>query len=185
MFERFRNERAKARANAAIVDELFGAIAAAARHPAHYTRHGVTDTVMGRYEMLVLHTWLFLHRARGGSAALETMAQDVVDTLFRELDSTLREIGIGDTSVPKRMKKLARMVYGRWEAYGEALDGSDYAALAGAIERNVYSEGGDARGAGDLADYVRRSETALRSQPDDALLSGWVRFADPVVSAVA
>ena len=185
MFERFRRERAKARSNAAIVDDLFSGIAAAARHPTLYTVHGVADSVMGRYEMMALHTWLFQDRARGGSPALEAMAQDVVDMLFREIDSTLREIGIGDTTVPKRMKKLARMVYGRWEAYGTALATGDRPAFAEAIRRNVYSEGGDSLGADSLADYALRSNEALRAQDEAAFLAGRIHFAEPVSTVEA
>ena len=185
MFERFRRERAKARANRAIIERLFATIADAARRPAHYTVHGVADSVMGRYAMLALHVRLFQHRARGASPALEAMAQDVVDMLFREIDSTLREIGIGDTSVPKRMKKLARMVYGRWRSYGEALAENDRAALTEAVRRNVYAEGGDPGGAAALADYAVRADAALREQSDDAFLSGRIAFPEPVRASEA
>lgn len=185
MFERFRRERAKARSNAAIVDALFSSIASAARDPSLYTVHGVADSVMGRYEMMALHTWLFQHRAKDGSPALQAMAQDVVDMLFREIDSTLREIGIGDTTVPKRMKKLARMVYGRWDAYGTALNDGDRTALAEAIRRNVYSEGGDPLGAEPLADYALRSSAALQDQEEAKFLEGRIRFPAPVAPAEA
>ena len=180
MFGRFRAEREQRRRNAAIVDALFGGIAEAARHPAHYTVHGVADTVMGRYEMMALHTWLFQHRAKGASPALEAMAQDVVDTFFREIDSTLREIGIGDTAVPKRMKKLSRMVYGRWQAYGDALEAGDRAALAEALRRNVYSEGGDAGAADMLAAYAFDASASLGSRDDAAFLAGRIAFPHPV-----
>ena len=184
MFERFRAERAQRRRNAAIVDALFGSIADAARAPTLYTVHGVADTVMGRYEMMALHTWLFQHRAKDAGekdadGPLGALAQDVVDTFFREIDHTLREIGIGDTSVPKRMKKLARMVYGRWEAYGAALAASDRAAMAEAMRRNVYSEGGDPGGAEGLADYAFDASAALAVQDEAAFLAGRIDYPNP------
>ena len=185
MFERFRRERAKAKANAGLVDDVFAAIAAAARRPAHYTVHAVADTVMGRYEMLALHMWLFQHRAKNGSPELKAMAQDVVDVFFREIDHTLREIGIGDTSVPKRMKKLARMVYGRWEAYGTALVADDRMAMSDALRRNVYAEGGDDRGADALADYAFRAAELLRDQPDTDFLQGRIAYPEPVETVEA
>ena len=183
MFERFKRNRERRRANAAIVDALFGSIASAARQPLHYTRHGLPDTIMGRFEMMTLHMWLFQHRAKGSSAAVEALAQDVVDVFFREVDHTLREIGIGDTSVPKRMKKLARMVYGRWEAYGGALAASDIEAMTDAVLRNVFSEGGDATCARTLAEYAFAVAERLGRQPDEALLGGRVEF--PVAPAAA
>ena len=185
MFERFRAERAQRRRNAAIVESLFDAIARAARHPSLYRVHGVADTVMGRYEMMTLHVWLFQHRAKGANEPLQAMAQDVVDTFFREIDHTLREIGIGDTTVPKRMKKLARMVYGRWDAYGAALDGGDRAALAEALRRNVYAEGGDADGAAGLAEFAFEAWNMLSRTQDAALLEGAIAYPHPVQRAAA
>ena len=179
MFDWLRKGIARKRANVGFVDDLYGSIADAARHPALYTRYGVADTLMGRYEMMALHTFLFQHRAKGASPALEAMAQDVVDTHFRELDHSLREVGIGDAAVPKRMKKLGRMVYGRWEAYGAAIDKRDAGELAEAFRRNVYAEGGDAACAPDLAAYAFAAAEALHAQGDDDLLSGRIAFPQP------
>lgn len=180
MFERFRKARARRRENAEIVLVLFEAIAEQARDQAFYTSLGVADTVMGRFEMLALHVHLFQHRAKSGSEALQTMAQDVVDALFRELDDSLRQIGIGDVAMPKRMKKLAQMVYGRWEAYGAALDADDAGALAEAYARNVYVEGGVAARAPVLAAYARRARDVLARQDDEALLRGRIAFPTPL-----
>ena len=58
----------------------------------------------------VVHMFLFLPRARNGNEALAAIAQETVDTFFTDIDHSLRELGIGDVSVPKRMKKLARDV---------------------------------------------------------------------------
>lgn len=190
MFERFRAERAQRRENAAVVDALFAGVAEAARRAPLYTVHGVADTVMGRYEMMALHMWLFQHRAKGvdgtgASPQLEAMAQEVVDAFFKEIDHTLREIGIGDTSVPKRMKKLARMVYGRWDAYRTALDAGDREAMAEAMRRNVYSESGDAAGAPGLADYVFDAATHLAGQDDAAFLAGRIDYPNPVQRVAA
>ena len=83
------------------------------------------DTPLGRYEMLALHMFLFLHRMRGEVGTAAAVAQEVTDTFFLDVDHSLRELGIGDVGVPKRVKKLARMFYGRAAAYGEALDAGD------------------------------------------------------------
>lgn len=180
MFEWFRQARARRRENAEIVRQLFEAIAEQARAPVFYTSLGVADTVMGRFEMLALHMHLFQHRAKDGSEALQAMAHDVVDALFRELDDSLRQIGIGDVAMPKRMKRLARMVYGRWESYGEALAQGDTEALAEAYRRNVYVEGGVASLAPELARYAMQARDELAAQDDTTFLAGRVRFPEPV-----
>ena len=179
MFGWFRKARAQRRGNADVVHALFEQIARQAREPALYTSLGVADTVMGRFEMLALHVHLFQYRARNGSPALQVMAQDVVDALFRELDDSLRQIGIGDVAMPKRMKRLAQMVYGRWEAYGAALDEGDRKRLGEALARNVYVEGGVAARAPELADYAIAARDALATQVDDTFLSGRISFPSP------
>ena len=179
-----RKRRDRKRANAELVGDLYGGISDAARHPALYTRHGVADTLMGRYEMMALHTFLFQHRAKGASPSLEAMAQEVVDAYFLELDHSLREVGIGDASVPKRMKKLGRMIYGRWEAYGKAVSANDHDALTEVVRRNVYAEGGDASQARSLARYALAADAHLRSQSDESLLTGAIDFPDPARTEV-
>lgn len=83
-----------------------------------YAQFQVPDTPLGRYEMLSLHIFLALHRMRGENRALADLAQEIADEFFKDVDHSLRELGIGDQGVPKRMKKLARMFYGRVAAYG-------------------------------------------------------------------
>ena len=63
-------------ANRAIVDSLYGQIVAAARQPHLYSAWNVPDTPLGRFEMVALHVYLFLHRARGvtGPMAARTLA---------------------------------------------------------------------------------------------------------------
>src|SRR5690606_27298163 len=92
---------------------------------------------LGRFEMVALHMLLVQRRLRGEAGAAPDIAQVLTDDFFVDLDHSLRELGIGDLGVPKRMKRLARMFYGRTRAYGDALDAGDPAALAAALARNV------------------------------------------------
>ena len=179
MLERLRTRWRQRRGNAALVDRAMGEIASGARHPALYTRLGVADTVWGRFEMMALHVHLFQHRAREGGEPLKAMAQELVDAYFQELDSTLRELGIGDSSMPKRMKKIGRMVYGRWEAYGAALGAGDADALAEALRRNAYAEGGDPAMAPALAAYAFAARDGLAVVGDERFLAGHVPFPTP------
>jgi cytochrome b pre-mRNA-processing protein 3 len=166
--------------NQAAVDALYAAIVAAARQPTLYSAWGVADTLLGRFEMLALHMFVLLHRLRGETAA-QDLGQGVTDEFFQDVDHSLRELGIGDLGIPKRMKKLAGMFYGRARAYGGALDARDRDGLAAALKRNVAPGRAEWDGAGPLADYVFRAHEDLAGQPVSELLTGALRF--PVAQA--
>lgn len=160
-----------------IAASLYGASVAQARHPALYTIFGVADTVDGRFEMVVLHTILVIDRLRAGGEAEQAAGQDVFDLHCADMDRSLRELGVGDLGVPKRMKQMSERFYGRAEAYRAALAARDADALRAAIERNVFA--GAAAGAGPLAAYVLASHDALAAVPPAGLLTEPPRFADP------
>lgn len=166
----------KARANHELTDGLYGQIVAAARQPRFYAQWDVPDTPLGRFEMIGLHMFLFLRRARG--ERLQALAQDVTDIFFKEVDHSLRELGIGDTSVPKRMKKLARMYFGRLDAYEKAIAGSDLAALSQALSRNIRPDAAEWPQARALAAYVMAASAALAGQGDETILAGRIAFPD-------
>ncbi|TKT81430.1 ubiquinol-cytochrome C chaperone family protein [Aquamicrobium sp. LC103] len=162
--------------NRAITNALYEQIVAAARQPAFYSGLGVPDTPLGRFEMLSVHMFLFLQRARGEAGALSDIAQELTDEFFLDVEHSLRELGIGDVGVPKRMKKLAKMFYGRAEAYREAVEKKDAAALAAALKRNVRPDVGDWPEAAALARYVETADRALAGQGAADLVSGKVEF---------
>lgn len=168
------------RRNAAVIDEIYGEIVAAARQPVLYADFGVPDTPLGRFEMLSLHMFLLMERSRGtADAALAGIVQETVDEFFKDIDHSLRELGIGDMGVPKRMKKLARMFYGRCQSYGEALAAGDMDTLAAALKRNIRPDLGIELpwpGAVSLARYTSEALMALRNQADEALSSGRIAF---------
>lgn len=125
------------------IKPLYGAIMAKALNPFLYLHYGVPDTFEGRFEAVTLHTALVLRRLRALPPPAADMAQDLVDRVFDGLESAMREIGIGDMGVPKRMKSFAKGFYGRLAAYTEALDGGDAGTLADALGRNIL-EGAEA-----------------------------------------
>lgn len=177
MFQRlFGRER---HANRTITDALYAQIVAAARQPAFYSRWNVPDTPLGRFEMLSLHMFLFLHRMEGQVGAAREIAQILTDEFFSDVEHSLRELGIGDLGVPKRMKKLARMFYGRTASYADALKRGDRAALAAAIARNVRPDSGDWPEADAVAGYMMAAERALAAQADDDILSGKLVYPEP------
>ena len=158
--------------NRAVVDAVYGEIVAAARQPLFYAEWGVPDSPLGRYEMLSLHLFLVLHRLRAASAAGKGIAQDLTDEFFKDVEHSIRELGIGDAGVPKRMKKLARMFYGRVGAYDAALAADDMPALAEALRRNVLPEATEWPQAPLMAGHVAAVARRLAAMPEAAILAG-------------
>ncbi len=163
-----------------IVDAIYARIVAAARQPVFYRDWGIPDTPLGRYECIALHMILFLHRTRASSQPAEALAQDVLDEFFKDVDHSIRELGVGDQSVPKRMKGLARMFYGRMGPYWSALDEGDGAALADAVSRNIAPDSPAALKSSEIADYMIRSAATLAGVSDEVLLAGAILFPEVV-----
>lgn len=138
---------------------LLERVTVASRAPALYLEAGVPDTFEGRFECLTLHAFLVMRRLRELPDPAGEVAQEFVDHIFAHLDQGLRQSGIGDLGVPKRMKKMAQGFYGRIDAYDSAMEGGDRAVLEAALRRNVTADADSAILAGymlerwgDLAD---------------------------------
>lgn len=164
-------------------DTLYRAIVAQARLPRLYRDWGVPDTVDGRFEMIVLHLVLLFRRLGRDGEAGQAIAQPVFDTFLADMDQQLREMGVGDLGVPKRMKKIGESFYGRLATYGSYLAADDGAGLREALERNLFPEGG-APSLEPLAAYVLAATVALSRQPTRAIEGGALVFPDPAAAAV-
>ena len=153
-----------------------------ARHPAFFGSLGVPDTVDGRFDMIIVHAFLLLERLRGNGEDAEALGQRMFDHMVSDLDVNLREMGVGDLGVGKKVKKMGEAFYGRSEAYRRGLRDADDAALVEALWRNIYRDG-EPRPAhlAALAGYMRREAAALRSRPVEALLKGDFAFGPPPV----
>jgi cytochrome b pre-mRNA-processing protein 3 len=155
------------------IDVLYGRIVASARRPALFVAGGAPDTVMGRFEVLALHVAVVLRRLRELPPPANDAAQDLVDRFFASLDDALRQIGIGDVSVPKKVKALGKAFYGRAGAYDAALaEGADQRLLAEAIARNVLDSPDDASRGAWLADDARTFVRRLAASDLAAILDG-------------
>jgi cytochrome b pre-mRNA-processing protein 3 len=154
------------------IDALYDEIVAAARQPVLYADWQVPDTPLGRYEMMALHVFLVLHRLKSATGEAREIAQALTDEFFKEVEHSIRELGVGDMGVPKRMKKLAGMFYGRAASYEAALDGGDRAALGAALSRNVRPGVADWPQAAALADSVFECRDALAARPLAELVAG-------------
>ncbi len=167
--------RKRADANRRTIEALHDGIMAAARQPVFYLDYGVADTFEGRFEMLALLAGLALRRLNAMAAPGPEVAQRLVDALFRNLDPALREMGVGDLAVPKRMKRLAGDFLGRNVAYDAALR-QDGTGLATALSRNVF--GGESGGER-LGRYTMAAARVIEAMPIEDLLCGSLRFPDP------
>jgi len=169
-FNHFRKPRQAPRGT---IEAIYGMIVAQAREPIFYRDLGVPDTVNGRFDLLLLHLWLLLRRLRTVQGATE-LSQALFDRFCEDMDDNLREMGIGDQVVPKRMRAFGEAFYGRAQAYDQAVD-SGGEALAAAICKNVLNGTGMDH-ARRLAAYARATETDLGQADEAALLRASFKF---------
>jgi len=163
----FRKDRARSQA-----ETLYAAIAEQARAPQFFTYAGIPDTVEGRFEALALHMTLALERLRREGPECEQLTRKLQEVFFERLDSALREMGVGDLSVGRKIRGMAESFYGRYAAYREAL-AKDDGALAEAIARNALSTD-RADKAATLEKYMRGADALLRNSSIDELAAGFV-----------
>jgi cytochrome b pre-mRNA-processing protein 3 len=163
------------RADRLLANKLYEQIVASARRAEFFVEMAIPDTPLGRFEVLSVHMILFLRCARGVKE-LEAVAQQITDEFFLDIDHALRELGIGDVGVPKLMKKLARMFYGRVASYGQALDSGDNLALRDALVRNIMPDTSGWAGGDLLCAYVRDAASHLASLPHDEIVKGALSF---------
>jgi cytochrome b pre-mRNA-processing protein 3 len=161
------------------IDRLYGAIVAQARAPAFYADLGVPDTVSGRFDMMALHVYL-VYRRLASEPATRGVGQELFDRFCSDMDGTLREHGIGDLAVPRKMRTIGEAFYGRARVYDGALAATDEVALAAALEKNVFGgTSGLAAQGRRLAAYVRRVEVVLAQLTTEAIVGGSLVFPQP------
>jgi cytochrome b pre-mRNA-processing protein 3 len=158
-------------------------VVAQARQPGFFLRAGVPDTVDGRFELICLHAFLYLHRLKGEQPRSARLGRRFVAAMFADFDRSLREMGTGDLSVGREVKRMAEAFYGRFAAYEEGL-AADNADLRPALARNLFGTATpDPAQLAEMAEYVRKQAAALSRQETSALLAGDIAFGDPPVPA--
>lgn len=165
-----------------MAERLYAACAAQARLPVFYTDMGAPDRIDARFELYTLHVLLMILRLRDEGQAGADTAQELFDTYVSALDNTLRELGVGDVAVGKKMRRLGEAMYGRMTAYEKAILAGDEQALAAALSRNILEADEATPEMRAMADYALRSRTTLADQPfnDVTTSPGW---ADPTLAA--
>ncbi|MFC3677375.1 ubiquinol-cytochrome C chaperone family protein [Ferrovibrio xuzhouensis] len=165
----------------AVAVALYRVIVAQARLPRLYSEHGVPDTLDGRFDMIILHAYLASRRLKAmNTEESQTLNQALFDLIFADMDSSLREIGIGDLSVGKKVKVMAQAFYGRVEAYDAGLAADTDAVLAEALQRNLFGTVNPQPAQSlAVAAYVRRVDATLAVLPDREILAGNLEFPAP------
>src|SRR3984893_2602092 len=172
-FNHFRKPRALARGT---IEAIYGMIVTQAREPSFYRDLGVPDTVNGRFDLLVLHLWMVLRRFKSDA----NLSQALFDHFCDDMDANLREMGVGDLTVPKRMQAFGEAFYGRAAAYDLALvSGSEPLALA--LCKNVLNGEGIEK-ARRLAIYVEPAPGSLSGLDGAALQGGAWKFPLPAAA---
>jgi cytochrome b pre-mRNA-processing protein 3 len=170
------------RTAAATIAALYGVIVAQSRSAVFYTDYGAPDTVEGRFDLVVLHLALLLRRLDAEPTTRPELEPDLGQALFdhfcQDMDAGLRELGVGDLTVPKQMRDIAQSFYGRLKAYAGALASEDDATLTAALSRNVFGVPG-AAGAVRLTAYVHASVAALDRQARAEFCRGMLSFPEP------
>lgn len=143
------------------IERLYVALVKQARREAFYTRLAVPDTLDGRFELIALHVHLAIRALGRGDRS-----QALFDRFFFDMDRSLREMGVGDLSVGKRVKKMVAAYYGRARAYDAALVADEAEALEDALRRNVYGTASPPPGAAEaLSAYFAAADRALTELP--------------------
>jgi cytochrome b pre-mRNA-processing protein 3 len=143
---------------------LYSAAVAAARDPYLYTAVGVPDTLDGRFDLVGLHAFLVIRRLQAQPRPGADLAQAVFDAMFNDMDVNLREMGVGDLSVGKKVKVMWEAFHGRAAAYAAALDAGDGAGLRAALARNVWRGAAAGDGPARLATIVQAQDAHLAGQ---------------------
>jgi cytochrome b pre-mRNA-processing protein 3 len=159
-FNQFRKPRMPPRGT---IEAIYGMIVTQAREPFFYRDLGVPDTVNGRFDLLVLHLWVVLRRLKSIEGGMG-LAQALFDRFCSDMDDNLREMGVGDLTVPKRMQAFGEAFYGRTAAYDLALaEGPE--PLAQALCKNILN-GEGIENARRLALYAETAIAALAALDD-------------------
>ncbi len=159
---------------------LFTDVVKQARRPKFYADWGVADTLDGRFDLIILHVSLVINRleSQAESKATALLIRYLQEVLFDNMDMSLREIGVGDMGVGKKVKIMAEAYYGRKLAYKRAINSDDSCGqLKLALTRNIYrGQPPEQSILGHFGRYIECQIKCLGQQTDDELMSGKLFF---------
>lgn len=154
-------------------ERLYDGLVVQARQPVFFSDYWVPDTVDGRFDMVLMHSFVVMRRLGNGNQAARDLSQALYDVMFVEMDRAVREMGIGDLSVKRHVRRMMRAFNGRMEAYEMGL--ADHARMRDALRRNLY---GTVKGfvpfeiVDVIAEYLRESVQAVATMEMAMLMGG-------------
>ncbi|MGH1350767.1 MAG: ubiquinol-cytochrome C chaperone family protein [Methyloligellaceae bacterium] len=168
--------------------KVYETIVAHARSTEFYKSYAIPDSWEGRFEIITLHMFLFLQRLKAEDDSEAEIGKLVLEAFFSDLDGSLRERGVGDTVVPKKMQKLAKSFYQRVYTYSESLENKDQAHLASEIQQHVYDyllENEDENKryacASALSAYLHKAYREICNNPLEQFMLGQIKFIQPEI----
>jgi cytochrome b pre-mRNA-processing protein 3 len=161
-------------------EKIYDAIVAQSRAPIFYMRGGVPDTLFGRFDMLVIHRFIVLQNLRKlGGREGELLGRDVIEAFIREMDSMVRDLGVGDLQVPKEVGRIANVFFAQLTVYIDATEKRDPRALADAVRKSFQAADAKVRVADvELTNYIIESIKQIGGMPLNLLLQGNIMFPD-------
>lgn len=153
--------------------DLYLKLVEQARNPVFYRDWGVPDTLDGRFELILLHMFLVLGRLKQEEDSYEAQ-QRLIEVFFDDMDRSVRELGVGDTGVSRRVKAMANAFYGRMKAYDDASE--DHSTLAEALKKNLYGTAPEAGDATPIIKYMNDTRATLSGQAVDQILAANIEF---------
>lgn len=143
-----------------VEQDLYRALVARSREKRFYQEWRVPDTIDGRFDLLTLHAFLVFDVLKGQGPAAEELGNKLVDVIFTGFEEALRELGISDFGMGRRIRNMADAFYGRLHHYRLA---TTQLELAEAVQRNLYR--GDSernREAAGMATYMMTARDRLK-----------------------
>ena len=173
-----------------ISDQLYSCALLNTRDPIFYSKYGVPDTFDGRFDLLLIHVFIIFHTIMG-HREYETISQALFDSVFKDMDQTLREMGIGDMGVPKHMKRMMKAFNGRMYSYqlavdsdsleGHEIEGLKKTTLKEALKRNLYGtvkddEGWDETVLDEMEKFIMANIEDKTSERVSGVLDGHIKY---------
>jgi cytochrome b pre-mRNA-processing protein 3 len=163
--------RSKSNPQKIAAEKLYSSLVAQSRDPVFYAEWGVPDTIDGRFDMIVLHAFVVMRRLGSGGQYEKELSQALYDEMFVDMDRAIREIGIGDLSVKKHIRRMMKAFNGRVNAYELGL--GDPVALHDALRRNVYGTVKDENvSTVFMADYLKTAVVSIEAMPLQSIAEG-------------
>lgn len=164
--------------------DLYGAVVTQARQPVFFASHDVLDTPEGRTALIILLMFPVLERLQAGGPRERRVARYLSETFVTDIDDCLREMGVGDMSVPKKVKRAAQALGERGLSYRRAVASPDpVAALADELAATIPGLEQSPSGARALAEMTLASNARLRAAPLETLVAGSVQLSGTAPAA--